>query len=432
MIMIAVATASATSARDQAVDPQMKLMAGRAAEADAYRKLGEIIQGMTINSTTTVRDFALESDVIESGLEAMIKGVRLGAPNCYSDGLCEVEAEVTVERVVHTLRDLHGKHYRGQVISDRDFANMQNDQSRQVIRVVGMGAPRSELPPGLPAGVVERLTPAMTMESAPMPDLWLKIPAMERLAARRAAELDARRKLLERIKGLRINSETVVRDFILEWDAIKTETDGFLAGAQEVSVYYHHAEPIVEVTVSVPTEQVFNVIRELHRRHYDGSTAATDILSVQKETRRQSFEATGSGIPKPQAIQMWQSASSGPTIPGWAMQRLRATGNCTEPDVRTAQGKLKALGCATLAARRNLLEEIKEFRVDPSTNVADFMSKHDGLEERITGVLASATEDHAEVTDRGASVTIGLPAMEIWEVLNDQLTYNQHRESGRQ
>jgi len=65
----------------QPVSPaQNKLLAKRAAEADAYRKLAETINGVQINSSTTVRDFVTESDEIRSGIDTVVRGARFGSP----------------------------------------------------------------------------------------------------------------------------------------------------------------------------------------------------------------------------------------------------------------------------------------------------------------------------------------------------------------
>ena len=47
---------------------QNKLLAYRAARADALRKLGERIKGLHITSETTVKDFVTESDKIQTAM----------------------------------------------------------------------------------------------------------------------------------------------------------------------------------------------------------------------------------------------------------------------------------------------------------------------------------------------------------------------------
>ncbi|MBN1613577.1 MAG: hypothetical protein JW950_03830 [Deltaproteobacteria bacterium] len=71
--------------------PGARPAAIRAAEIIAKRNLLEIIKGVRIDSTTVVRDFTIESDVINSQVEGFVKGaVIVGEPDYMSDGTVEV------------------------------------------------------------------------------------------------------------------------------------------------------------------------------------------------------------------------------------------------------------------------------------------------------------------------------------------------------
>ena len=78
-----------------------------------------------------------------------------------------------------------------------------------IIRATGYGAP----PPPRPGGS----------------------PAQARLLAQRAAQADAYRNLAERIKGVRVDSETTVVDFITRDDRIRTRVDAVIRGARVIS-----------------------------------------------------------------------------------------------------------------------------------------------------------------------------------------------------
>jgi hypothetical protein len=71
--------------------PGARPAAIRAAEIIARRNLLEITKGVRIDSTTVVRDFTIESDVINSQVEGFVKGaVMVGEPDYMSDGTVEV------------------------------------------------------------------------------------------------------------------------------------------------------------------------------------------------------------------------------------------------------------------------------------------------------------------------------------------------------
>ena len=65
-------------------------MALRAARVDAYRNLLEITKGVQVDSRTTVKDFAVESDVINTQVEGLVKGATVVDQQYLSDGTVEV------------------------------------------------------------------------------------------------------------------------------------------------------------------------------------------------------------------------------------------------------------------------------------------------------------------------------------------------------
>ena len=428
VVGIVLTGARLAAAQVDAKQAQNKLLAKRAAEADAYRKLAETIKGLHITSNTYVKDFVTESDVIQSELDTFIRGVRLGEPKWYEDLSCEVPAEVTVAKLITHLKEIHTRHYQGDQIKGTDFEQMKQFIKKDVIKAVGMGAPRPDLPPGLPAGVEEMLSEGVSLPpSPPLPDLWLKMGPQARLMAKRAAELDAMRRLLERIKGLRITSDTLVKDFVAEWDVIETEARGYLVGAHEVRTYYHHNEPIVEVTYAVPTEQVIQTIKEIHTRHYKGDrVTGMDIVNLKRQIKRKTFEATGMGVPKPQYVTV-AAETTGVSIPDWASTKIRVTGEGTDPAIDTPQGKLKAARAAELDAKRRLAENVYGLRISSDTLVRDFVTEYDEITSQVDAVLIGAMVEKTEWGGGTARVTVSLPGMEVWSVFHQQIQIVSHR-----
>jgi hypothetical protein len=70
--------------------PQARPMALRAAQVDAYRNLLETVQGVQIDSKTTVKDFVVESDVINTAVSGLVKGAAVMNKAYLSDGTVEV------------------------------------------------------------------------------------------------------------------------------------------------------------------------------------------------------------------------------------------------------------------------------------------------------------------------------------------------------
>ncbi len=407
--------------QDPALQAQNKLLSKRAAEADAYRKLAETVNGLQINSETYVRDFIAESDIIRTDLDTFVRGIRLGDAKWDADLVCTIEAEVTVAKVIEEMKSLHSRHYKGDKLKAVDFEQIKQYVKKDVIKVYGMGAPRPELPPDVPGGDIAP-PPNVTLPEPVVPAIWRGVPPQERLMATRAARVDAMRRLVERIKGLRITSETIVRDFVAESDVINADAEATLVGAQEVGKpYFHHNELIVEVTMEVPVESVITTIKALHTRHYKGDKVkGQDIEQITRNIKSQTFRATGMGVPRPQVIQQAMAVAQ-VKVPNWIGETVRADGKGVPPPdmADSPQGRLMAARAAELDAKRKLAEQVMGLVIESSTTVRDFVAQHDEINTQlnafITGSYVKSTTYDAEGT---ATVTVEMPAMQVWEIIH--------------
>lgn len=73
-------------------------------------------------------------------------------------------------------------------------------------------------------------------------------PAQARAMAERAAQVVAYRNLLEIVRGVRVDSETVVENFMTKSDIIRTKVDGIIKGSMPIKKQYL-SDGSVEVTV---------------------------------------------------------------------------------------------------------------------------------------------------------------------------------------
>ena len=74
--------------------PNARPMALRAAKVDAYRNLLEATKGVRVDSTTVVKDFTVESDVINTQVEGLVKGAKVVNQDYLSDGTAEVTLRI--------------------------------------------------------------------------------------------------------------------------------------------------------------------------------------------------------------------------------------------------------------------------------------------------------------------------------------------------
>jgi hypothetical protein len=195
-------------------EPQTRLMAKRAAKVDALRNLAETIYGVRVDSYTTVRDFVTQSDVIKARLNTVIQGAREVDYVERQDGTAEVTVEITL----------------GQV---EDILGRRLSYDYQTFTATGYGAPAGA------SAVTEPLPPAADVVRAKGYGVEPKdaslTPAEKGLMARRAAKVDALRNLAEQVRGVRISSDTLVRDFVTQSDEMKARLSTFMQGARVVS-----------------------------------------------------------------------------------------------------------------------------------------------------------------------------------------------------
>lgn len=92
----------------------------------------------------------------------------------------------------------------------------------------------------------------ITAKGSGAPSKEAKNIAQARLMAERAALSDARRNLLEVLKGVRIDSETLVENFIVKSDQIRLQAEGFIQGSAEVRKLRRYlSDGAIEVTVAM-------------------------------------------------------------------------------------------------------------------------------------------------------------------------------------
>jgi hypothetical protein len=111
----------------------------------------------------------------------------------------------------------------GQQSLTQVIGNGEINWGDQVIRATGSGAPNPDAPN----------------------------IAAARLGAERAAKADALRNILETVKGVRIDSQTLVVNAMTQSDVIRTQVQGIVRGARLVNTRYL-SDGAVEVTVEIP------------------------------------------------------------------------------------------------------------------------------------------------------------------------------------
>ncbi len=194
-------------------NPRMKLMARRAAKVDALRNLTEQIYGLQLDTTTTVRNFIVGSDVVRSRLNVAVRGAREVDYKELEDGTAEVTIEITLGAVETIL----GR-------------QIQYDQ--EIIEAVGYG-----VPPGMSTsqGDATSVSGIRAIGYGLAPNEPGLVGPERDLLGFRAARNDALRNLAEKIDRIQVTAESTVRDFSVQHDDVRTKVNSILNGARIVS-----------------------------------------------------------------------------------------------------------------------------------------------------------------------------------------------------
>lgn len=220
---------------------QDKLMAKRAAIADAQRNLIEKIYGIYIDADTRVEDFITRNDQVLGKLEGFINSAEIVSES-YQDGIYQVKMQIDLERLIKVI----GKKFKyetrfidaeGKGVSKSSSSKKKKNRKSQMLRAKGYGAKSMD----------EDISEEQKI-----------------LMAKRAAMLDSYRNLIEKIKGVHVDAQTTVQDFITEDDSIMTQIENFVHGAKVLNsgiVEKGDLKGSYEVEIEVDIEELKKIIK---------------------------------------------------------------------------------------------------------------------------------------------------------------------------
>lgn len=116
----------------------------------------------------------------------------------------------------------------------------------------GAWAERGEVIETVGNGVIDWTKGILMAKGSGAPPREARNIAQARLMTERAALTDARRNLLEVLRGVRVDSSTRVENFMVKDDQIRLQAEGFIQGAVEVRRFRKYlSDGAIEVTVAV-------------------------------------------------------------------------------------------------------------------------------------------------------------------------------------
>ena len=242
-------TIAALPAIWQSVPAANRLQYVRAAELDATRILAERIMGIALDGETTVKELAAADDTVRGILTATLKGVKtVGKPTYHDDGRVEVIRAVKTRTLVESITQKLG--------------STKQSVSQEVI-----------------TAEIDALGNAAIPGSA----------GHARVMAKRAAELDVYRRLAERVAGVKVTSDSTVRDFAVESDEIKATFSNVVKSAEITDISYLD-DNSAEVTATLKVGPLVRIITKT-------VAANGKVVSTTESSKQLEVEETGAGAP---------------------------------------------------------------------------------------------------------------------------------------
>jgi len=212
-----------------------------------------------------------------------------------------------------------------------------------------LGVAMAALPPAASAEEVARPRTEVTA----IPPAWAQVPPQDRLGAKRAAEVDADRLLVERIYGLRINAQTCVIDLALGFDEIRGAVDTLTRGIRTKEVKFCDdlsVEVVKEVTIREVVETIDRIVKTDETRFH---IKTTEVENITRESHDTDLAVMGNGA-----------------VPG-----------------SVGLAKIQAKRAAEMDCYRRLAERVSGIHLTSDTTVGNFMLANDQILSRVAACL---------------------------------------------
>ena len=156
-----------------------------------------------------------------------------------------------------------------------------------------------------------------------------------RLLTLRAAQVDAMRRLAEQVGDLRIDSRTVVRDFLAESNVMRTKFGVFLRAARQVGEPRWYSDGECDVDYEISVETVIAGLKYFALEYGRGGRFSSERFDqIEEYTHRSKIQVTGRGAAAVQpAMRRPVPAPLPPRIEDWASAYERSTSRRPTPDL---------------------------------------------------------------------------------------------------
>jgi len=393
-------------------EAQRKILSFRVAQVDALNRLADLVRAARLSENVTVAEALGRTAEGSIELRLSLRSARpVGEPRYYSDGVTEVDLEISVEALIRTVNTLC-PHPESQPFALEDLRERAVDGR---LRISGRGRAPEGLSPEA-VGRIEAAPPDTLPEMFPVG--WERVQASGRIQAARDARIRAYGAMRARLEAIRVTPAHTIGDLTGTDSARRARLDIFVRHLPPAGPPRMMPDGICEVQVAAPVPAVIEMLKEIRAMTPgDEGWREEDIDDLSVRLKTDCVTVTGCGVPASMFVHPAERTAPAP-LPDWAACVLEARGVARVLEQLEDEGQAHLLAARSAKARAatELAERLDRVTLDDGQTVRRRASKNPTFKENVRTFLRSAETALSRLTEDGRwEVILRLPLVRLYE-----------------
>ena len=397
LTMLATALLAGTAtAQDRADSPQIA-----AATTEAIDNLRERIERTPLAGRVNVAEFLRATGGNDDLTKLLARAELVGGPRWVDADTCQIQLEISGQRVAHALQQIAANHPRESPFSARTLQRETEDWDRKTFTGTGSSTAFGRI----------------AKVRAPAVGGWASVSEADRQKTLAAAKADAIDRVIDSIKPIELAKGKTVGDALTN-TKVRADLTNWLESRPVTRVEYRR-DLQIELSMAGTPHGCFDVIRRAVTKYTDLPIPRDDAgwSDIKTEFERRMASPIGhAGAPAP----IGTAAAPPPRFhlpsepPIWLERKLEIEG-LADP----GNSKLKAARVAEKSARLALADEIGRLTLSNGMTLAKAAEQNPHLNDAISKALDKAKSKTDYNHRRGVSVILQLDLRDLWDALRE-------------
>ena len=240
-----------------------RLLARRAAEADAYSALLDTIGRLEVTPGRRLNAFLEAKAAIRAAVQTALRQEATLGVEFAPDRIAVVRVSISMRALLRILMRVHTEHYEGDQFAAADFRTMALRVGDENLTAAGLAAPPAHTLVRRGYALTEYNTPAWATGSLTAGGRY--VPAdgetLDETTLADAARLDALDQLRQKVEGLVIQNKITVSEFLGYHQDLKSDVVLLLSGAHPNGQPRAVPDGGLEVQVELPLGRLWEILR---------------------------------------------------------------------------------------------------------------------------------------------------------------------------